>query len=357
MKRRLPVAGGISALLISGLLLSSAQEPDESQDPEIKSARDQIEANEQAVVEHAECGYFGPNRARFLTAREQENSPARRAIGRLTQNVTAQLSFASSGGSTRSFERKASLGTIDRFIFADIEAAGVTPAAKTTDSEFLRRATLDLTGRIPTADSVTAFLADGSADKRSKLVDDLLNRPEWADKWAMFFGDLYQNTVVKPSVNLNRFQPGRNAFWKSIKDSLTSNKPYDQMARELIVAQGSNSWTQGEINWVLGAWVINNPQQDNWDQAAANVAETFLGVGHMNCVLCHNGRGHLDALSLWGKSASRTEGYGLAAFFSRTTQVRQRLNNPDGTGNPNVYYWSQLDNPRMADYPLNTTTG
>ena len=86
------------------------------------------------------------------------------------------------------------------------------------------------------------------------------------------------------------------------------------MATELISNRGENTYTQGELNWLVGGWVIGNPQQDNIDQEAANVAETFLGISHMNCLLCHNGRGHLDALSLWGKEHGENAGLGLRFF-------------------------------------------
>ena len=94
----------------------------------------------------------------------------------------------------------------------------------------------------------------------------------------------------------------------------------------------------------MGAWVINNPQQDNIDQEAANVAETFLGISHMNCLLCHNGRGHLDALSLWGKSMTRTQAWGFASFLSHTTTTRVPL--PTAVNN-NPYYWAVRDDPRL----------
>src|SRR5207302_4172861 len=132
----------------------------------------------------------------------------------------------------------------------------------------------------------------------------------------------------------------------------TANKPYNQMATELITARGENGWVQGELNWLVGARVIGNPQQDNIDQEAANVAESFLGISHMNCVLCHNGRGHLDALSLWGTSMSRTQAWGFSSFMSHATTTRVRID-PTSLQN-NQYYWSVVDDPpRIQDYQLN----
>jgi hypothetical protein len=77
----------------------------------------------------------------------------------------------------------------------------------------------------------------------------------------MYYGDLYNNTDRNTFVV--RYETGRNAFYKWIKDSLAANKPYNQMATELISSRGENTFTQGELNWLVGAWVMGNPQQDN----------------------------------------------------------------------------------------------
>ncbi|MGH9657496.1 MAG: DUF1549 domain-containing protein [Bryobacteraceae bacterium] len=326
------------ALVVSGFVLSQAQEV-EPPDAE-------------KLADHSECTMFGETREKFLNRRRDAETGY--GLGELTSQVASRLTFVPGGSRTHNLDTGGGANNlVDQHIFAALEASGVTPAARTTDWEFIRRVTLDLTGRIPVPDRVVGFIQDNSADKRARLVDELLSSPEWVDKWTMYFGDLYQNNVARPSVNLRRYEPGRNAFWKWIKDSLAGGKPYNQMVTELITASTANTWETGEANWLVGGWVINNPAQDNFDQQAANVAETFLGVGHMNCVLCHNGRGHLDELSLWGKTAPRTAGYGLAAFLAKTTTARVNVPNT----NNNVYYWRLQDNPRAADYALNTRTG
>jgi hypothetical protein len=302
-------------------------------------------------VEHPECSYFNA-RIRQL---KSTGAPGDSFTQQVAAKLAREASFVPGGSRTKSFTDLDSLGTIDKNLFAEFEANGISPADKTNDYEFVRRVTLDLTGRIPSADRVTAFVNDGDPNKRAKIVDELLAKPEWVDKWTMYFGDLYENVSVKPSVSLQRNPPGRNAFWKWIKDSLTANKPYNQMARELIGARGNHNYVQGEINWLVGGWVINNPAQDNWDQQAANVAKTFLGIGHLNCILCHNGRGHLDTLSLWGKSAFRTQAWGLSSYLSRTNTVRFALD-PQAANRQDVW---RLDDvvPRTGDYPLGTTGG
>jgi len=83
---------------------------------------------------------------------------------------------------TKSFDPSQKLGTIDSYLIADMQAQGVQPADLTTDWEFIRRVTLDLTGRIPTPTRVLAFVADTTPDKRAKLIDELLASPQWTYK-------------------------------------------------------------------------------------------------------------------------------------------------------------------------------
>ena len=80
--------------------------------------------------------------------------------------------------------------------------------------------TLDLTAN-SNPDRVLSFVADTAPDKRAKLIDELLAKPEWVDKWTMFYGDLFKNTTNKASTSLNRFAQGRNTFYQWIKQSLT----------------------------------------------------------------------------------------------------------------------------------------
>lgn len=318
---------------------------------------------ENSVVEadHAECAYFGPKRAQFT---ETVLSAARRLrdpLAQQTEEVVARLGglagtqdFVPGGSRTNSSLKGSGSGNlIDKHIFGVLQSKGIEPAARTNDYEFIRRITLDLTGRVPKPERVTAFVSDADPDKRAKYVDELLGSSEWTDKWTMFFGDLYRNTDQIRATNTLRRAEGREAFYNWIYNSLKDGKPYNRMAFELITAEGQNSWTQGELNWQVGNRTTGGPVQDHYDQMAAATMETFLGNSHFNCIVCHNGRGHVDTLSLWGKSASRMQAYGFAAFFAQTTFVQQpRAERPD----PNIYYWTVGLN-RQGTYALNTTTG
>jgi hypothetical protein len=259
------------------------------------------------------------------------------------------------------------VGTIDKWIFQKLAEERVAPAPATTDYEFVRRVTLDLTGRIPTPAAVTAFVADTAPDKRAKLADHLSKTPEWVDKWTVWFADLYENNSNN-DINARRFPQGVSSFNGFIRASLQQGKPYNQLVKEMIAATGVNSYQQGELNLLPGSVMGGGPIQDVFDLQAATVAEKFLGVAHVNCLLCHNGRGHLDSLSLWGYYKTRTEAYGMASFMSHTATVRV----PVDPANNNVYYWALANNvlpntPIGAgrnnnvnytlDYSLNTQTG
>ncbi len=277
---------------------------------------------------------------------------ASQSLSAATEAVVQQLPLPRLPARSRSAGLAQLDGSIDHYLFSAMEQAGVAPAPPSTDFEFIRRVTLDLTGRIPTPDRVVGFVNDPTPDKRARLIEELLAKPEWVDKWTMYFGDLYKNN--SRNTQISRFDEGRNAFYNYIHDSLAAGKPYDQMARELISVKGQNSFQQGESNWLVGGVVTGGPKQDITDQQAANIADTFLGITHMNCLLCHNGRGHLDSLSLWGSQGTRYQAWQFASFLSHTAT----FNTPVGD-RKNHYYWSVLDDTARAkvDYQLNTTTG
>jgi hypothetical protein len=85
----------------------------------------------------------------------------------------------------------------------------------------------------------------------------------------------------------------------------------------------------------------------------AQVADQMLGMTHVNCVLCHNGRGHLDTVSLWGSNITRYQAWQLSSYMSHTQNGRT----PVDPANNNIYYWFLNTNPRATDYAMNTTTG
>lgn len=309
----------------------------------------QAQQTPQYLVDHSDCLYFGAQHEKFSHTGLNETAQPYR-LSKLTRAVASALP-AREARSAPDATAQPIPNNIDKYLFAAMKDAGVTPADPSTDAEFIRRVTLDLTGRIPTSDRVVSFLNDATPNKRALLIDELLSKPEWVDKWTMFFGDLFKN--ASNTTQINRYPEGRDAFNKWIKDSLAANKPYNQMATELISATGANTFTQGELNWLVGGRVTGGPTQDTWDQQASNVAETFLGLGNMNCLLCHDGRGHLTTLNLWASQTKRSSAWELSAFFSQNYLTQYKP--PEKTMNG---YWAWGPNKNAPGvYALGTTTG
>ena len=339
-KAKTIVLGGVTALALAGL---------------VRSDDDPLDSTNQLTAQQ-ECIYFGADHDKYAAGKKNSangsNGGGQFTASALTEAVVAALPSAPAGGKMLDAADVAatSTNTIDQYLFQAMKDAGVTPAPATTDYEFIRRVTLDLTGRIPTPDQVTSFVADTTPNKRANYIDSLMSTQQWTDKWTIYFGDFFQNNSQNSQIR--RFPDGVRAFNNYIRGSLSANKPYDQMAREMIAATGSDSYTQGELNWLVGGVVTGGPIQDIWDQQTADIAQTFLGLAHVNCLLCHNGRGHLDALNLWGSQTTRQQAWGLSSFLSRTDVPRTN------TAVKNVFYWGLADNTRYkTDYPLNTTTG
>jgi hypothetical protein len=327
-----------------------------AQTVERERANPRTTQTDEFAVDHSDCSFLGSERERYarLSLQALGKSLPESAVSQRTQEV-ARLLGGGRAQSGPSFAQSPKTDSIDYYIYNDLKANNVTPADKTDDFTFFRRVTLDLTGRIPAPADVLSFVANSTPNKRALYIDKLLASPQWVDKWTMFFGDLYQNNAT--STQVQRKVEGRNAFYKWIHDSLSANKPYNKMAAELIGAQGNNSFDQanGQINYLVGGVVTGGPSQDIFDQQTTNVATQLLGMSHVNCLLCHNGRGHLDSLSLWGAQTSRMQAEQLSAFMAHTWPRRINIVDPANPNNNNLFYWS-LDK-YATDYNLNTTTG
>ena len=161
---------------------------------------------------------------------------------------------------------------IDEQVFAKLRTLRMNPSGPCSDNEFARRAYLDLLGILPTADEAREFVADTSPQKRSRLVDQLLQRPEYADFWALKWSDLLRNE----ERTLDR--KGNQAFHRWIRQSVAENKPLDQFVRELVSARGS-TYENPPANYYRA-------NRDAVTRGEAT-AEVFLGV-RLQCAKCHN---------------------------------------------------------------------
>ena len=292
-------------------------------------------------VEKETCP-FGPFDLR--SPREQQAS--------LNHQLSAVAEAVAPSGRRRSADPPAggvsypvSVNYIDDEIFGKMKTDGIRPAPMSSDEEFLRRVTVDLTGQIPDPATVLAFLADKSVDKRAKTIDALLASDAFNDRWTMWFGDLVQNVQV--SANSREFPQGRNAYYNYIHDSIKASKPYDQMVREIIGASG-DSFTSGAPNFWVRQIQPNGPIQDTYDNLAAESGRMFLGMP-MQCISCHNGLGHLDQVNVYLKGHARYDFWGNASFFSRG-----RFAKSDKSVNNSSYVITESP---TGSYQLNTTSG
>ena len=192
---------------------------------------------------------------------------------------------------------------IDKLVDAKLAKLNVAPSGLCTDADFLRRVYLDLNGTLPTPAAARAFLADKSNDKRAKLVETLLEKPAFADLWALRWADLLR--VDRQPLGHQRAR----LYYKWIRDSVASNTPFDQFARELVTAEGPVNEV-GPANFFA---VVKKP-----GEAAGTLSQVFLGV-RIACAECHH-----HPFDRW----KQADYYGMSAFFSSGTTTHPRTNAP-----------------------------
>jgi hypothetical protein len=276
-------------------------------------------------------------------------------------SVTAELVAPSTMATTSGSRHRAvlppttgplpAINFIDTDLFASMKSAGVQPTTLSSDDEFLRRISLDLTGQIPDSATVVAFLNDKTTDKRAKKIDELLASDAFADRWTMWFGDLVQNVAV--ANNVREYYLGRNAYYAYIHDAWKNNTPYDQLVRNVISGKG-DSFAAGNADFIVRQLQNNGPIQDSYDNLAAQSGERFLGMPLL-CLSCHNGLGHLELVNQYLKTKNRSDFWGMAAFFSRTRAQGQKYTDPNNP-NANVIKFMVTDN-TTGSYLLNTDSG
>ena len=157
---------------------------------------------------------------------------------------------------------------IDELVFARLKGLGIQPAPLCSDAVFLRRAHLDLIGTLPTADEARAFLADTEPNKRGALVDRLLTRDEYADLWAMRWSDALR---VKSEFPINLWPNAVQAYHRWIRTMIRDNVPWDRVAREILVSNGSN-FRDAPVNFYRAV------QGRDPNTIASAVALAFMGA-------------------------------------------------------------------------------
>jgi hypothetical protein len=188
---------------------------------------------------------------------------------------------------------------IDELVYEKQRKLNVRPAPLCSDREFVRRVFLDTIGVLPTPDEVERFLNDREPGKRERLIESLLDRPEYADLWTVKFEDWFRNN------QLNSQGRSMGIFKEWIRDWLAQDRPYDEVVRALITSKGdtfgnpaANFWHPA-TDFMLKRFDVN--------KVTPTVSRLFLGI-RLECAECHN-----HPL----ENFTQDDFYGVSAFFAR----------------------------------------
>ncbi|MBI1831303.1 MAG: DUF1549 domain-containing protein, partial [Planctomycetes bacterium] len=197
---------------------------------------------------------------------------------------------------------------VDKYTVKKWKELGIVPSGLSGDEQFMRRVYLDLTGTLPKPKEVLEFLADQDKNKRDKLIDRLLETPEYSYLFANKWADVLR---VKRRGQPDR-AAGTFAFHAWIRESIAKDKPYDQFVREILAATGDESQAPPTV-WYKE---LQDPQQ-----FVDDTAQVFLGL-RIACAQCHH-----HPYEKW----SQDDYWGLAAFFGRVGRKNAQI--PGGLGN------------------------
>jgi hypothetical protein len=204
---------------------------------------------------------------------------------------------------------------VDKHVFAKLKMLSIPPSELCGDGDYVRRAYLDVCGILPTPDEVRKFLDDKDPNKRAKLVDALLERPEFADFWTLKWSDVFRSN--RKSIQVK----GTYVFQKWLRDKIESNAGFDEVVKEMLTANGS-TFANPPANYYR---VARDPQN-----LAETTAQLFFGI-RMQCAKCHN-----HPFERW----TQDDYYSMAAFFARVKQKKDPSDpgpNPQTPGGEIIY--------------------
>jgi hypothetical protein len=190
------------------------------------------------------------------------------AAGIIFLALLAGVAAARGGNPFERDDTAAPLNAIDQAVFARLKQIAIEPAPLCSDAVFVRRAFVDVIGTLPTAAETRQFLQDRTAEKRRVLIDELLQREEFADYWATKWSDLLR---IKAEFPINLWPNAAQAYHRWVRTAIRDNLPYDQFARELLTASGSN-FRVGPANFFRAV------QSREPAALARAVALTFMGT-------------------------------------------------------------------------------
>src|SRR4051812_28120644 len=204
--------------------------------------------------------------------------------------VLAALVASSVAASLAADDYSDTVARLDSQLTSAWKQAGIEPAATVDDARYLRRVYLDIAGTLPTPEKVREFLLDPSPDKRAREVDQLLDSPEYAVRWANYWNALLMGRTLE-SANIDQ-----NAFKLWLRDEFAKNAKWDEIVTKLITAEGWNTDKKPNnvdtspsdlherlapaVNWFLKYWM-------SMPELSSATSKIFLGV-QLQCAQCHD---------------------------------------------------------------------
>jgi len=231
----------------------------------------------------------------------------------LAQNTTATVTVPyNQPVAPETFAAVKRANFIDDLVLEKLVALNMPPSPKSDDSEFLRRVFLDAIGLLPTVDETKAFLADTDPDKRAKLIEQLLSRPEFIDYWAYQWSDvlLLSGSRLRPEA--------LKSYYKWIRDRVAENAPWDEFARGIVLAKGSTI-ENGAANF----YALHQDPQD----MVETTSMAFLGMS-IQCAHCHD---HPN--EKW----TNDDYYGMVSLFARVRGKGWGGDFRNGDGNRTIF--------------------
>ncbi len=216
------------------------------------------------------------------------------------------------------------LNDVDRHVFAKLKMLNILPAELCTDQEFVRRAFLDLCGILPTPDEVLAFLSAAASDKRPRLIDQLLDRPEFADFMAYKWLDVLRSNRLTIQIK------GSHAYRQWLRSHIERNTPWNEVVSELLTAGGS-TFANPPANYYRGPYDNGKPVVQEAQSLAESTAQLFFGV-RLQCAKCHN-----HPFERW----TQNDYYHMAAWFA---QLKAKPDPVRPGSPPQPYPWQLREN-------------
>ncbi len=192
---------------------------------------------------------------------------------------------------------------IDELVWKKLELLKIKPSSQCEDSEYLRRAYIDVIGRLPRPDETRAFLGSKAPEKRRELVEHLLARPEYADHWANKWVDLLRPNPYRVGIKAVR------SLDRWVRKNFRENIPYDRFVHKLLTSQGST--------FRNGAVTVFRDRRSP-EELVTMFSQLFLGI-RLECARCHQ-----HPFEIWGQK----DFYSLAAYFSRVGRKGTGLSPP-----------------------------